>query len=247
MKTAIVIPDTHVPLHDKKQWCAIKKLIKHNKPDMLIHLGDLGEWDSVSHWKYKRRKKPPVDYIIPDVEKDLVAVSMFMDEINELGINKKYLTMGNHDMWMEHFKEEYPHIDPRYTLSYLPWKGWEIIPEYEHLIIGNMHFYHGHAYGGIHHARKHQQSYNVDIMYGHYHSLQVYRGSDYFGGHTSYCLGALKQSTNNANQWVKARAINWNTTIAWITFIGGTAHVQLIPVDNGTIVFNKKVFKCTSK
>ena len=31
-----------------------------------IDLGDFSEWSSVSHWQWKNRKKPPLEYLIKD-------------------------------------------------------------------------------------------------------------------------------------------------------------------------------------
>ena len=75
LKRAIVTPDKHVPLHDKKACNVVLKAIEIVKPDIYIDLGDLGEWASVSHWQWKRKKKPPVEYIIPKVEKDIADVN----------------------------------------------------------------------------------------------------------------------------------------------------------------------------
>ena len=49
LKRAIVTPDKHVPLHDKKACNVVLKAIEIVKPDIYVDLGDLGEWASVSH------------------------------------------------------------------------------------------------------------------------------------------------------------------------------------------------------
>ena len=71
VKRAIVTPDKHVPLHDIAAINVVKKAIEIVKPDMYIDLGDLGEWGSVSHWQWARKKKPPLEYITPKVEQDI--------------------------------------------------------------------------------------------------------------------------------------------------------------------------------
>ena len=65
-QTAIVIPDTHAPLQNQAAMNCLNKTIKMVKPDMLIHLGDVGEWDAVSSWKYAKKKRPPLEYILAD-------------------------------------------------------------------------------------------------------------------------------------------------------------------------------------
>ena len=71
---AIVTPDKHAPLHDKAAINVVCKAIELVKPDIYVDLGDLGEWHSVSHWQWKRKKKPPLEYIMPVVNKDIEEV-----------------------------------------------------------------------------------------------------------------------------------------------------------------------------
>ena len=42
---AIVTPDKHFPLHDKKAINVVCKAIKIIKPSIYIDLGDTGEWE----------------------------------------------------------------------------------------------------------------------------------------------------------------------------------------------------------
>ena len=67
MKQYIVTPDKHFPLHDKKAINCLVKIIKAVKPDGYIDLGDTGDWNSVSHWQWKRKTKPPLEYYLPNI------------------------------------------------------------------------------------------------------------------------------------------------------------------------------------
>ena len=75
LKRAIVTPDKHAPIHDVPAINVVKKAIELVKPDKYVDLGDLGEFASVSHWQWKRKKKPPLEYIMPNVDKDIKAVN----------------------------------------------------------------------------------------------------------------------------------------------------------------------------
>ena len=59
VKRVIVTPDKHFPLHEQKAINCLKKTIEIVRPDAYIDLGDVGEWEAFSHWKYKRKKAPP--------------------------------------------------------------------------------------------------------------------------------------------------------------------------------------------
>ena len=70
-KRAIVIPDQHFPIEDKDAISVVLQAIRIVKPDLFINLGDVGEWESVSAWKYKKIKQPPLEYQLPEVDKDI--------------------------------------------------------------------------------------------------------------------------------------------------------------------------------
>ena len=51
-KRAIVIPDQHFPIHDQKAVNVVLQAIEMIQPDAFINLGDVGEWESVSAWRW---------------------------------------------------------------------------------------------------------------------------------------------------------------------------------------------------
>ena len=83
IKRAIVTPDKHFPLHDQKSINILCKTIEIVKPDIYIDLGDVGEWEAFSHWKYKRKKAPPLEFLIKDFDQDVKEVNVGMDYIDE--------------------------------------------------------------------------------------------------------------------------------------------------------------------
>ena len=154
VKRAIVTPDKHFPLHDQKAINVLCKSIEIIKPDIYIDLGDVGEWSAFSHWKFKRRKAPPLEYLIKDFDKDVKDVNKGMDQIDEsldkAGCKEKYITEGNHDDWCNMAVEKYPYI-PQYKFANavrLKDRGYKYYPFGKHLKIGKLYFYHGHQYGG---------------------------------------------------------------------------------------------------
>ena len=48
IKNILVIPDTHFPDTDMRIWKSILELVKTNKPDEIIHLGDLMDYPQPS-------------------------------------------------------------------------------------------------------------------------------------------------------------------------------------------------------
>ena len=101
LKRAIVTPDKHAPIHDKAAINVVKQAIELVKPEIYVDLGDLGEFGSVSHWQWKRKKKPPLEYIMPKVDKDIAGVNALLDEIDKsldkVKCKERHICAGNHD------------------------------------------------------------------------------------------------------------------------------------------------------
>ena len=104
IKRVVVTPDKHFPLHDSKAINVLCKTIEIVKPDAYVDLGDVGEWEGFSAWKYKRKKAPPLEFLIKDFNKDIKDVNKGMDIIDEsldkANCTEKYITEGNHDNWL---------------------------------------------------------------------------------------------------------------------------------------------------
>ena len=80
-RRAIVIPDVHFPLQDDAAVNVVLKAIKMVKPNIFVCLGDLGEWKSVSPWRYKRRKRPPLEFTLDELEIDLKILCLLKTEV----------------------------------------------------------------------------------------------------------------------------------------------------------------------
>ena len=146
IRRAIVTPDKHFPYEDKPAINALIKAIKLVSPSIYVDLGDVGEWESVSQWKWKRKKRPPLEYMIPDIEKEIEAVNKGMDQIDEAldkaGCDERHFTEGNHDNWLNRFVEGYPYL-AQYKLKTaikLDERGYTYHPFGKFLKIGKLFF-----------------------------------------------------------------------------------------------------------
>ena len=84
IKRAIVTPDKHFPLHDVKSINVLCKTIEIVKPDIYIDLGDVGEWESVSAWKYKGKRLPPLEFQLPLVDEEIAEVNKGIDQFDKV-------------------------------------------------------------------------------------------------------------------------------------------------------------------
>ena len=83
-RRAIVIPDQHFPIHDQSAVNVVLKAIEIVKPNIFINLGDVGEWESVSSWKYQKIKQPPLEYQLPIIDEEIRLVNEGLDMFDKV-------------------------------------------------------------------------------------------------------------------------------------------------------------------
>ena len=238
-KRGIIIPDQHYPLEDKAAVNCVIKAVKKIKPDVFVNLGDVGEWESVSAWKYKDKKLPPLEYVLPIVDEDIRLVNEGLDVwdevLEEVGCKEKHLLQGNHDLWLDNFVAKYP-----YLVDYSFFKACKIkergysYSEYNLPIqIGNLTFFHG-AFATTYHAKKHLETYGENVMYGHVHDVQRHTMTKLHGTIGSWSMGCLKDMTHEKNKWLKGRLNNWGHAFAIVDwFDNGDFKVETVEIKNG--------------
>lgn len=239
VRRAIVTPDKHFPLHDDPAIKVLCKTIEIVKPDLYVDLGDVGEWESVSAWKWKKRKRPPLEYQTPLIEEDINAVNSGMDIIDE-ALDKancytKHFCEGNHDDWVNRFNEEHPYLGLSVEDSLkLKERNYSYHPCGKYLKIGKLFFYHGNHYGGMHHARNHLMRLGVNIMYGHWHDIQQSSVTHMDGQKSAWSIGCLKSLSDQENEWLGNRKHNWSHAFAIVDFFeSGYFTVHVINIIKG--------------
>ena len=250
IKRVVVTPDKHFPLHDQKAINVLKKTIEIVKPDAYVDLGDVGEWNAFSAWKFKRRKAPPLEYLIEDFEQDVKDVNRGMDMVDEsldkANCNEKYITEGNHDNWLNMAVEKYPYI-PQYKFKNavnLADRGYTYYPMGKFLKLGKLFFYHGHQFGGQYHAANHLRKKGCNVMYGHWHDLQQHSVTHHDGAKSAWSIGCLKDMSPKANDWLQYRDVNWAHAFAIVDFFEkGLFTVHIIQIINGKTCLWGEVIK----
>ena len=252
IKRVVVTPDKHFPLHDQKAINVLKKTIEIVKPDAYIDLGDVGEWEGFSHWKFKNKKAPPLEFLIKDFKKDIKDVNKGMDMIDEsldkVNCTEKYITEGNHDNWLNIAVSKYPYI-PQYNFANavnLADRGYTYYPfgTNKRLKIGKLTFYHGHLYGGQYHTANHIRKMGCNVMYGHWHDLQQMSATHEDGPKSAWSIGCLKAMSAEANEWLGGRPINWAHAFAVVDFFEkGLFTVHIIQIINGKTCLWGEVIK----
>ena len=243
LKRAIVTPDKHFPLHDVPAINAVCKAIEIVKPDIYVDLGDVGEWESVSHWQWRKKKRPPLEYQLPFVDKEIEAVNAGMDiidaSLDKIKCKERYITEGNHDDWLNRFVDENPYLKGYLFKDavHLKQRGYKYLPCGKLFNIGNLYFYHGNHFAGVNHTRNHLLRLGCNVMYGHHHDIQQSSVTHMDGAKSAWSIGCLKDMGADANVWLGNREHNWQHAFAIVNFYDkGNFNVELCTIINGKTV-----------
>ena len=251
MKRAIVIPDQHFPIHDEQAIGVTLKAIEYLTPDIFINLGDVGEWDSVSAWRFKGKRLPNLEHQLIDVDKEIEAVNagidMFDKVLDKVKCEERYILAGNHDEWLDHFVDKHPYLKGYKFKDACRWieRGYKYYAYNKPLKIGKVNFIHG-AYATTYHAKKHLEAYGSNIVYGHTHDIQRHSLTKLDSGTiAAWSMGCLKDMSPKKNEWLKGRLHNWNHCFGIVTFFDspkGNFQMEQIEIVKGQCTIWGKIF-----
>jgi len=240
IQRVIVTPDKHFPLADAPAINCLTQTIRIVQPDTYIDLGDIGEWQSVSKWQWKKKKRPPLEYQLPYIDNEIRMVNECVDIIDEAlddaGVKEKYLCEGNHDDWLNRFVDENPYLEEYVFKDALriDERGYDYYPIGKYLKIGKLYFYHGHHFGGMYHTANHLRRLGCNIMYGHHHSLQQDSVTHMDGAKSAWSIGCLKDMSDDTNIWLGRRKHKWSHAFAIVDYFeDGKFTVHIIQIING--------------
>ena len=240
VKRGIISSDKHFPLADPKAISCFIQAIDIIKPDFYVDIGDVGEWESVSHWQWKKKKRPPLEYQLPYVKKEIKAVNECMDEVDEAldksNCKEKYMCQGNHDDWLDRFYEENPYVEwvQFENACKLKERGFKYYPTGEYLKIGKLYYYHGHHFSGVHHTRNHLLRLGANVMYGHFHDLQQCSVTHLDGVKSAWSIGCMKKMDAKANSFLMNRRHNWSHAFAVVDYFDdGFFTVHIVQIIDG--------------
>lgn len=87
---AVVLPDTHFPVHDPKAVAVAKALVREAQPDLVLHIGDLLD----AHWLSRFDKNPDAERLQEEIDR----ARTFLHQIAQLAPQaRRVLLAGNHE------------------------------------------------------------------------------------------------------------------------------------------------------
>jgi predicted phosphodiesterase len=205
MKKYLIVCDTHAPFEDKRVVDCELQYAASYKPDAIIHLGDVGHFESVSHWiKDKRGKLEGLR-----VKDDIDAAVNLLNKFKAAAPNAELIvTLGNHEDWMFQYLDTHPELKKHQELNIdCVYKnaGWKVIPLNKPYAIGKLLTGHGwftskyHAYQTVH-------AFSKSVMYGHTHDRQEITESFFDGEKSGQSIGC---SCDMNPDYLKNRPKRW--------------------------------------
>ena len=243
----VVFPDIHFPNHDEKAFKCALNVIKAVKPTAFLLLGDTIDGESVSHWQWSKKKRPPLEYQLPAIKQEIKEGNKGLDRIDrvldKVGCKKKQFAQGNHEKWFDHFVEENPYLEHYGSRRAFKFdeRGyeWHKYGEVFKVFGSKLHAYHGGHYMGIAHARTHALQLGCNIIYGHTHDSQKSTITHISGSHMAYSMGCLTDMTKD---YLKGRPTNWSHNVGLVDILNnGNFNLVVLDINDGITTYNGKI------
>lgn len=237
VKRGIILADLQFPNHHQTLLYNVERYMKDHRWDYLVWLGDFLDMDAISHHAFEQNNRRALEG--KRLKRDYADASKILRRQAKIVGNqcKKVFFMGNHEEWAERFIDIYPTLEGFLEVgNNLPLAelGFEVVEPRHTKQIGKITFAHGDVsrgtmgYSSLYHSKKMVELYNRNVVYGDYHTLQVFTKVSPVGiqeTHTAYAIPAL---ANVAPIWAKDRPNSWLNGFA--TFLVSENRFTICPI-----------------
>jgi predicted phosphodiesterase len=233
----LIIPDAHIPAHDRRAWEIMLAVCRDYRPDKTIIMGDLMDTASLSH----HPKRQPNEIRLRD-ETD--ATNACLDDLMKAGPGETYYLQGNHEFWSAGFEAENPQLEG--CLDIPTWlrlkeRGvrWVSLREQDDFKIGPIAYCHG-VFEGQTAARKHAEVFGPKVgcryvTFAHIHNDDVATSAS---GYTARCAGFLGDERLPAFGYRRGRPSPWTLGFRLEEVSGGLVADIPVRVVNGRAMVN---------
>ena len=174
MTETLVIPDTHVPFHDRKAWALCLKVIRETQPSRVVLLGDFADCLAVSHF-------PKSPSRAAGLGAEIASVNVELDALQEAAGKAEVIYLsGNHEWRLERYLvQKAPELFDIVEVSALmrvKQRGWKWVPYKHHITIGKVAYAHDIGYSGKSAVVQSLASFGGNIIFGHVHRSGIVYG-----------------------------------------------------------------------
>lgn len=238
----VIIPDTHIPLHDRLAWACALGIVKEWQPHRVTLIGDFLDLTSLS-----RHPKARPD--LTRLSSEIYAGNVALDELQSAAPNAEWIYIeGNHERRSIRYANEYGSLDGLLTIPEqlflhnradgyvrrgVQLRGMKWVPyEDQPYLTPWAAYYHGHNSTATHHAHYHASTYcpsrtsGRPLFYGHMHTFQSFRSPS---GGEAHCCGFLGDAKAPELAYSEGRPTAWCHGIMLLECDRVTNSVTLIP------------------
>jgi len=242
LEPILVVPDCHIPYHDKKAWNLMMQAARDLKPKHIVIIGDFLDFYSVSdHSKDPRRAL--------NLGPEIAAGLKCLDELDTLKASKKYYIAGNHEDRLERYlKTRAPELYEFVSvpeLLHLKKRGWRWVPYKDDMQIGKMNFTHDVGVAGRAAVFNCLDTYQHSIVTGHTHRLgYIVEGNAKGEFKLSAQFGWLGDS-KSVDYMHKAKVLkNWaqGFGVGYLNPTTGVVYLTPVPIVKHTCCVNGKLY-----
>lgn len=248
LKTALIIPDTHVPYHDKRAYDLMLKVAKDQKRiDEIVILGDFGDYYAVS----SHAKDPDLESLL---EYEVNEVNKKLDQLDKLFPRaKKVFIEGNHENRLTRYvRDKAPElfglVDSPSLLKIKERKNWSWIeygPRQKYRVLkSKLYARHEPMGGGKHCAAGTVDKAGHSVIFGHVHRIQEFQSVDIDDrNHRGITCGWLGEKKHKVYEYVKNHH-QWALGFSLVkVFPDKSFHNQTLHIINYRCVYGNKVYK----
>ena len=225
----LFIPDVHVPFEDHKAWDLMMNVARALRPEHIVILGDFADmWAVSAHDKSPSRRE--------NLESEMKAVAMRLDEVDALGARNKIYCEGNHcERLTRHITQRAPELFDFVSypkIQRLEERGWRWVPYREHARIGKMFVTHDLGQAGVYAHNRARSTMGGNVVIGHVHRMGIaYGGTAEGTGHVSAAFGWLGDA-EQAKYLPAAKRAEWQLGfgLGYMEPDTGHVHLQSVPI-----------------
>lgn len=237
MTKILVIPDVHVPFHDKKAWNLTLNVIEKAKPDKVVIIGDFADFLAVSFFP-----KPPGR--LNNLELEVEDVN---EELDKLPKGTVYMK-GNHEHRLERYlAQKAPELFGLVECSRLfkiRERGWTMVEYMDHYILGKVLFAHDLGHAGKHAALNTLGAAGMCTVFGHTHRGGVHYGGTVNGEHRFALNVGWLGDYKKIDYVHRAKTRDWQHGFGWINMDDkGLAWATFVPIVNGKCVVDGREYR----
>lgn len=248
LKVALIIPDTHIPYHDKRAYKLMLKVAKYLNPDEITVLGDYADFYCIS----SHPRSPAVKRRL--LLEEVTEVNRHLDQLDNLFPKaRKVFIEGNHEHRLERYLEQKaPELlgvtSTEHIFDLNRRKNWRFVPygpNQLHKILGS--YLHAKHEPSGNSAQVAARKALCSLVYGHIHRIEESHVVGLLGtNHVCFSVGWLgDKSQDKVYGYVKGHH-QWQLGFG-IAYVdpktGYFYHEKIHILDNYTCVVNGKIFR----